>query len=107
VGRAPQGVPLVLWGVRVDYMKTYLLLIKCGCKVKYIYLDKHFARLKYCTYRLVPVLASNYKQHILSPAKVRKVCFSLAELCVKCVYLNLFGWRGATFMKHFKGGRKL
>jgi hypothetical protein len=27
------------------------------------------------TYRLVPVLAPNYKQHILSPAKVRKVCY--------------------------------
>jgi hypothetical protein len=33
--------------------------------------------------QLVLVLAPNYKQHILSPAKVRKVCYSLAELCVK------------------------
>jgi hypothetical protein len=27
---------------------------------------------------LVPVLTPNYKQHVLSPAKVRKVCYSLA-----------------------------
>jgi hypothetical protein len=30
-----------------------------------------FAWLKYFTYHPVPVLAPNYKQHILSPAKVR------------------------------------
>jgi hypothetical protein len=53
---------------------------------------------------LVPVLAPNYKQHILLPAKVRQLCYSLIELCAKCIYLNLFGWRGATFMKHFKDG---
>jgi hypothetical protein len=45
-----------------------------------IYSGRHFAWLKYFTYRLVPVLAPNYKQHILSPAKVRKVFYSLAEL---------------------------
>jgi hypothetical protein len=33
---------------------------------------RKFSWLKYCTHRLVPVPASNYKQHILSPAKVRK-----------------------------------
>jgi hypothetical protein len=27
-------------------------------------------------------------------AKVIKVCYSLAELYVRSVYLNLFGWRG-------------
>jgi hypothetical protein len=43
---------------------------------------------------LVPVLAPNYKQHILSPAKVRKLCFSLAERYVRSVYENVFGWRG-------------
>jgi hypothetical protein len=32
----------------------------------------HFTRLEYFTYHLVPVLSPNYKQHILSPAKVRK-----------------------------------
>jgi hypothetical protein len=59
-----------------------------------MYIDRHFAWLKYFTYHLVPVLAPNYKQHILSPAEVRKLCYSLAELYVKCVYLNLFGGRG-------------
>jgi hypothetical protein len=41
-----------------------------------------------------PVLAPNYKQHNLSPAKVRKIYYSLAEIYVKSLYLNLFGWRG-------------
>jgi hypothetical protein len=39
-------------------------------------------------------------------AKVRKVCYSLAELYVRSVYLNLFGWRGGgvKFKKYFKVG---
>jgi hypothetical protein len=40
------------------------------------------------------MLAPNHKQPILSPTNVRKVCFSLDELYVKSVYLNLFWWRG-------------
>jgi hypothetical protein len=40
-------------------------------------------------------LVPNYKQHILSPAKVRKVCYSLDELYVKFADLNIFGWMGA------------
>jgi hypothetical protein len=48
----------------------------------------HFTWLKYFTYRLVLVLALNYRQHILSPAEVRNVCYSLAELYVRCVCLN-------------------
>jgi GH25 family lysozyme M1 (1,4-beta-N-acetylmuramidase) len=52
--------------------------------------DRHFAWLKYFAYHLVPVLASNYKQNVLSQAKVRKVCYSLAEHYVKSVYLNVF-----------------
>jgi hypothetical protein len=41
-----------------------------------MYFGRHFAWLKCFTYRLllVPVLAPNYKQRILSPAKGRKVC---------------------------------
>jgi hypothetical protein len=41
---------------------------------KNMFFDRHFAWLKYFTYRflLVSILAPNYKQHILSPAKVRK-----------------------------------
>jgi hypothetical protein len=50
--------------------------------------------LQYFTSLLVPVLAPNYKQHILSPAEVRKVCYSLAERYVRSVYVNIFGWRG-------------
>jgi hypothetical protein len=61
-----------------------------------------FAWLKYFTYQLV----SNYKQHILSPARVRKVCCSLPELCVKLLYLNFCGWWGAWFF-FWGGGRNL
>jgi hypothetical protein len=42
-----------------------------------IHFGRHFAWLKYFTSQLVPVLAENYKQYILSLAKVRK---ALAEL---------------------------
>jgi hypothetical protein len=58
----------------------------------------------YFTYHSVPVLAPNYKQHILSSAKLRKECYSLAELYVKCVYLIYCGGGGVKFMKHIKGG---
>jgi hypothetical protein len=63
--------------------------------------------LKYFTYRLVLVLAPSYKQQIFKRAKVRKVYYSLAELHVKCVYWNLFGWTGRNVYKIIKGGRKL
>jgi hypothetical protein len=43
-----------------------------------VYFDRHFAWLKYFTFLLVPVLALNHKQHILSPVKGRKVRYSLA-----------------------------
>jgi hypothetical protein len=70
-----------------------------------MYFGRLFAWLKYFTDQLVPVLAPNYKQHILLPAEVRKECYSLAELYVKSVYLNLFRLRGGMkFMKHFVGG---
>jgi hypothetical protein len=63
--------------------------MKYGITVKFIF-DRHFAWLKYFTYHLllVPVLAPNYKQHILSPDKVRKICYSLAELYIKCLFEN-------------------
>jgi hypothetical protein len=64
--------------------------MKYGRKTN-IYFGRQFAWLKYFTYHLLPVLAPNYKQHILSPAEVRKVCYSVAELYVRSVYLNLFG----------------
>jgi hypothetical protein len=43
---------------------------------------------------LIPLLTPNYKQHILSPAKMIKPCYSLGEIYVKYVYLNSFWWRG-------------
>jgi hypothetical protein len=49
----------------------------------------YFVRLKYFTHQLllVPVLVPNYKHHILSPAEVRKVFYSLSELCVRSVLI--------------------
>jgi hypothetical protein len=66
------------------------------------YFGRHFTWLKCFTYHLVPVLAPNYKQHILSPAECRELCYSLAEVCVKSVYLDLLGGGGQNFMQHFK-----
>jgi hypothetical protein len=53
------------------------------------------AEIFYLSLMLVPILAPNYKQHVLSPAKVRKAFYSLAELYIISVHLNLFVWRGA------------
>jgi hypothetical protein len=64
------GRELIVWGI-------YMFSMKYECKVKYTFWQT-FAWLKYFTYQLVPVLAPNYKQHILSPAEVIKVCYSLA-----------------------------
>jgi hypothetical protein len=58
----------------------------------------------YFTFSLVSVLAPNYKQHILSSAKLRKICYSLPKLYVRSVYLSLFRWREVKFMKLLKGG---
>jgi hypothetical protein len=80
--------------------------MKYGRKVKYIFY-RYFAWLKHFTCHLVPVLASSYKQHILSPAEVRKICYSLAELYVRSVYLDFSGGGGATFMKLRTGWLKL
>jgi hypothetical protein len=90
----PEGDELFLWG-------TYLFWTKYGCKIIFlvgIWLVEIFY--------LSQVLAPNYKKHILSPAKVGKLCYSLAERYVESVYFNLFGW-GVKFMNHFKAGRKL
>jgi hypothetical protein len=66
-----RGTPSVLWGVQVDYMRDISILNEIWVQGKIpTYFDSHFAWLKYFTYRLRPVLAPNYKQHILSPAKV-------------------------------------
>jgi hypothetical protein len=94
VGSA-SGAP---WGggeARVDCMRDIFILNEIWVEVKIHILIGTFAWLKYFTYRLVPILAPNYKQHILSPPKVKKICYSFVELYAKSVYLNLFGWRGA------------
>jgi hypothetical protein len=61
---------------------------------------------KYFTYHLLllPILVSNYKQHNLLPAKVRKVWYSLADLYFKIVYLIYSGAGDVKFIKYFKGG---
>jgi hypothetical protein len=84
VRRAPLEGLLVLWG-SMSCVRDIFILNEIWV---------HFACLKYSTCRLVLVLALNYKQHILSLAEVRKHV-TFAELYVRCVYLNLFGWRGA------------
>jgi hypothetical protein len=73
-GAPLEGALLVLWGGGSSLYAGHIYLI--------------------FIYHLVPVLAANYKQHILSPAKLRNVCYSLADLYVKSVYLNFFSWRG-------------
>jgi hypothetical protein len=69
-----------------------------------MYFGRHFAWYKYFTYHPVLVLSPNYKQQILSPAKIRKICYSLAELC----QISLFEFNrvegGVKLMKHFTGG---
>jgi hypothetical protein len=52
---------------------------------------------------LVSVLAPN----ILSPSKVRKACYSLAEFDVKSVYLNLFEWRGREIHETLEEGQDI
>jgi hypothetical protein len=46
----------------------------------YILVGRQFCWLKYFTYHLVPALAPNYKQHILSPAKA---CFLSVSQLIK------------------------
>jgi hypothetical protein len=63
---APSGGVAVdpLEGMRVVCMRDILILNELWAK------DLHFFWLEYFTYHSVPVLAQNYKQHILSPAEV-------------------------------------
>jgi hypothetical protein len=69
VGRAPpRGALLVLWGSFC--MRDIIILNEIWAQDKtYIFFDRHIAWLKYFTRHLVPVLAPNCKQHILSPSK--------------------------------------
>jgi hypothetical protein len=64
----------------------------------------HFAWLKYFKYHLISVMAPNYKQHILLLAIVRKVCYSLVELCRHiCLFQFIWVEGDMTFMQHCKG----
>jgi hypothetical protein len=52
---------------------------------------------------LVTAPLCSYKQHILSPAEVRKVSNASGELKVRSLYLIYSGRGGLKFMKYFKG----
>jgi hypothetical protein len=64
--------------------------------------------MKYFIPHLIPVLAPNYKQHILSPAKVRKnillINWTLYQICL---FEIMWVEGGVKFMKLFKVGGKL
>jgi hypothetical protein len=82
-------------GGRIVCMRDLVVLNEVWAQGN-IYFGRHFDWLKYFTYHLISVLAPNHKQHILSPAEVTKVCYSLAELHARSVYLNLF-WSRRTW----------
>jgi hypothetical protein len=59
--------------------------------------------MKYLTYNLAPVLAPNCKQHIVSPAEVREVCYSLPERCI--IFILIYsGGGGHEVHETFGGG---
>jgi hypothetical protein len=95
------GALMVFCGARVVCMRDIFILNEIRTQDKLYILVGNWLG---C--RLVPVLAPNYKQHILSLAKHRKVCFSLPELYVRSVYLNLFGWSGAWSPWNILRGRR-
>jgi hypothetical protein len=66
----PPGTLLVLW---VVCMRDVFIFNEIWAQDKIYRVFWQVFRLKYFTYQLVPVLAPSYKQHILSPAKVREV----------------------------------
>jgi hypothetical protein len=66
-----------------------------------IYFCNNFAWLKYF-YHLIPVLAPNYKQHIFSPAKFRKVSSFISwSLCHIYLFEFIQVEGSVKFMKHF------
>jgi hypothetical protein len=62
-------------GVRIECMRDIFILNEIWVQGN-IYFDRNFAWFTYFTSRLVSALTPNYKQHILSLGKVRKVCYS-------------------------------
>jgi hypothetical protein len=86
VGHTPCGgavSPFEGGGASCLYEGHTYILNEIWTQDKNTYFGK--AWLKYFTYQLLPVLAPNYKQHVLPSAEVRKVCYSVAELYVKSV----------------------
>jgi hypothetical protein len=75
-------------------MKDTFILNEIWARDK-IYFRRHFAWVKYFTYHLVFTGTGSCKQHISSPGKVTKQCYSLSEPYVRSVYLNLFSRREA------------
>jgi hypothetical protein len=101
----PPGGALLVFCGEFFVWGTILFWMKYGSKVKMCRLFWDVLCLVEIYYHLV--LVPNYKQHILWPAKVRKMCYSLAELCVKCVYLNVFKWRGRRLRNILKGAQSI
>jgi hypothetical protein len=70
VGPAPRGAVGLLGWARIVCVRDIYFERSMGARYN-IYFGRHSAWLKYFTYRLLlPVLAPNYKQPILLPAKV-------------------------------------
>jgi hypothetical protein len=85
-------------GISASHIYIYIYI--------YIYFDRHFAWFKYFTYRyrLVPVLALKYKEHILLLTKVKKARFHYLNFMPN-VFISFYFWveGEATCVKHFKG----
>jgi hypothetical protein len=85
-------------------MRDVFILNKVWAQHK-TYFFRHFTWMTYFTHHLV--LVPNHNQHIFLLAKLRKVCYSLHELNVKSVDLNLFGWSGCEVHETSQGGCEL
>jgi hypothetical protein len=95
MGRPPGGAVDPLVGARVDCIRDIYFERNMGAG-NYIFLYALCLFEIFCLSLTVPVLALNYKHHILSPAEVRKVCYSVAELCQICLFEFISG-RGRDF----------
>jgi hypothetical protein len=74
VGRPPRGRSWSLVkGREFFYERRIYYETNMGARQN-IYFGRHFACLKYFTYRLVPDWLLTISSTFLSPAKVRKVC---------------------------------
>jgi hypothetical protein len=84
-------------GAQVVIWRTYLFWTTYGRQIRYILVG---TLLGWNTN-----LALFYNLYVTEVNINRNVCYSLAELYVKSVYLNLFWWMGGLkFMTYFMGG---